>query len=523
MKSKPGRKPKNIVPDVQDGLQGMDQDRLMTMPLEELDALLAREEKVQADKDRLIEEIKATRKIEFFKPIDPYQSKVLEHIHNGKTVVTMQGANAIGKTTVGAVVVGSACLGIQPWDGKDTRWGNKPVRCRILCTDWEKHAATVVVPKLKEWLPLGEYETSKNNLGIESNFKFRNGSNIEIVTGKQDTRDLEGWEGDIVWADEPFGRDKFIALLRGLRRGNGLFLITMTAVSEAWILDDIVRNPHPSYASVTEIPMDSNPYLTKEYKETFTASLKENEKIPRIYGGWLNLVGLIWPGFRPEIHIVDDFKVPTDWPIIPMIDFHPKEPQAIGFYATDPQERWYVVDEMWKHMTSEETADEIIRAKLSNAWRINDVFIDPLSKGDTAYIKQRGVEIDDAYTVIKERLWKHGIDLHVFSRDKSSGILNVEKLLMGPNKMPLLFFMRSLTNKIKEEGHIWEIQRWVYDENQKPKDENDHFMQCLYAMTLTGIKYTKMVTGTRTSEIDFNPLADHYGIVETETEFQIYA
>ena len=477
---------------------------------------------IEEDNKR-IEKYRVENKIEFFKPIEPYQTKILGHIYAGKTVITLQGANGIGKTVIGAVIVGSACLGIQPWDKRETVWGRKPIKARIICSDWEKHAATVIVPSLKEWLPVGQYETSKNNLGIESFFRFKNNSTIELLTNKQDTKDHEGWEGDIVWADEPLPRDKFVANLRGLRKEIGVFLLTMTAVSEPWILDDIVRNTHSSYASVTQIPIRSNPYLTEKYIEMFSASLKESEKIARIDGGWLNLIGLIWPEFNPDIHLIDDFKIPTDWPVVPFIDFHPAKPQAISFYATDPQERWYVIDEEWKHFSPEETADYLIRSKISNAWRIEEAFIDPLSKGDTAYVKNRFGDVPDSFSIIKERLWRHGIELNVATKDKSSGILNIEKMLMGPNKMPLLFFFRSLTNKIKDEGTVWEIQRWTYDSDTgKPRDEADHFVENLYRMTLTGIKYRKISTTPKVSEIDFDVFAKGYGIKESEREFNVF-
>jgi hypothetical protein len=449
-------------------------------------------------------------KIEFFKPIDPYQTKILEHLHSGKKVISLTGGNGIGKTTLGAVIVGSACLGIQPWDKADTAWGNRPVKVRILCADWEKHAATVIVPKLKEWLPVGQYTTSKNNVGVESFWTFKTGSTLEIITNKQATTDHEGWEGDFVWADEEFDRDKFVANLRGLRRpedkgGMGIFLMTQTAVRQAWMLDDVIRNPHPSYASVTEIPQDANPYLTQEYKEIFRASLKENEKIARIDGKWLVLAGLVWR-FNADVHLIDDFELPTDWPVVPMIDFHPALPQAIAFFATDPVGFHYAIKQVWKHLSPEATADVIIRAKMGG-WRIEDVFIDPLSKGDTAYVKNRFGDVPDSFSVIKDRLSGHGITLHVATKDKSSGILNVEKMLQGPNGRPVLFFFRTLIDSVHEEGLVWEIQRWNYDENNKPRDENDHFMENLYRYSLVGNKYSEPAyrRGELKSEIDFDP------------------
>lgn len=470
--------------------------------------MLAKSERI----DKGIEEYRSKNKIEFFAPLY-YQSRVLDYIRQGKKVVTLQGGNGIGKTVLGSVVTGAACLGIQPWDKGPTIFGERPVKCRVLCADWEKHAATVIVPKLKEWLPVGQYTTAKNNVGVESVFTFKNGSTIELLTNKQDTADHEGWEGDLVWADEPFPQDKFVANLRGLRKEVGLFLITMTAVKEAWILDEIVRNPHPSYASVTEIPMKDNPHLPKDYIEMYEASVDAKSKIARIEGKWLNLVGLVWPGFSKDTHIIDPFDVPTDWPVVALVDYHPSHEIAIGYYAFDRFDQIYVIDETYKNMSPEQVGDEIIRKKSSNAWRIKEVFIDALSKGDMTYVKNRGLDIPDTFSVLKERLWKHGVDLYVASRDRDSGIRNVEKMLEGPNKRPTLYFFRSLCN-IEKEGHIWEILRWTYGDDNKPKDGNDHFMQLLYQATLTGTKWSPMTSvnaDSLKSDLDFDPFAAGYG------------
>jgi len=491
--------------------------------------------------DAAIEKYESTHRIEFFKPIGlgdgetPYQTKVLEHLHNGKKIISLVGGNGIGKTTLGACIVGSAALGIQPWDGKKlpAPLDKPPIKARVLCSDWEKHA-NVIVECLKHWLPAGEYETKKNNTGIESLFTFKNKSTIEIITSKQSTTDHEGWQGHLVWADEPFPQDKFVANLRGLRQphGMGVFLITMTAVSEAWILDEIIRNPDPAYASVTEVPQSANPYLSEEYLRVFRSSLRKNQEIARVDGGWLNLVGLVWPGFKKEIHIVDDFNVPTDWPVVPIIDFHPSNPNATGYYAYDPQCREYVIDETWGHSSADQIADDIIRKKTRNAWRITDAFIDPLSKGDMTYIKNLGIEGKDTFTKLTERLWHHGITLHVASKDQSSGIRNIEDLLEGPNGLPTLFFFRGLLNKPwsngldkEQEGHIWEIQRYTYEQDtNKPKEKNNHFMECLYRSSLTGTTYSKMRSYGENikAETDFNVFAPDYGITQSQTEFNVW-
>jgi hypothetical protein len=251
--------------------------------------------------------------------------------------------------------------------------------------------------------------------------------------------------------------------------------------------------------------------------------LSESQKIARVDGGWLNLVGLVWGGFKKDIHIIDPFEIPTDWIVVPLTDYHPSHEIAIGYYAIDPFDRIYVIDETYGHMSPEQVGDDIIRKKTANAWRIRDSFIDPLSKGDMAYVKNRGLDIPDTFSVLKERLWKHGVELHVATKDKSSGIRNVERMLEGPNKTPTLFFFRNL-DKIEKEGHLWEIVRWTYGDDNKPRDENDHFMENLYRMTLTGIAYTKFHNEgySQRAETDFDPLASDYGIHQTETDFDVW-
>ena len=35
--------------------------------------------------------------------------------------------------------------------------------------------------------------------------------------------------------------------------------------------------------------------------------------------------------FNYDLHVCDEFKIPTDWPVVALIDFHPLTEQAIGF------------------------------------------------------------------------------------------------------------------------------------------------------------------------------------------------
>ena len=423
-----------------------------------------------------------SRKIESWVPW-PHQQRALDFIHANKKVVLIQGANRIGKTVLGSCFVGSACLGIQPWDGNPTVFGKIPIRARIIAVDWEHHAKEVIVPALKEWLPAGTYQTRKNNVGVETYWDFpETKSTIELMTHSQETRIHEGWKGHIVWSDEPLPKDKYTANKRGLIDYSGVFVMTMTALYEPWILDEIVLSPNPSMGCVLEVPMRANPLLKDEDIKNFSSGLTEEEFAVRVGGGWLQLAGLILKEFDKDKNVVRDFPVPTEWPVVPVIDIHLSKPQAIGFYGWDKWDRMFTVEEIWEHLTPEQIGDAIIQRKL-NYPRMKDAYIDPLAKGDNIFVQNR-INIEDTFRIIERKLGPHGIRLHVASKDKDSGIRNINTKLYGLNGMPSLFFM----DRCKR--HIHEAMRWIYDKDGLPQKENDHFMENLYRATLTGTRYT---------------------------------
>ena len=473
------------------------------LAIEEEELRLAEQEEI----GRLrLKQYEDTHRTEFFKPF-PHQGQALQFIVDGKKTVLMVGANQIGKTVFGANVADSFSQGCKSaGDGADVfpsiasrESGGRGVIGRILCNDWEKAARDTIVPKLKEWLPIGTYETKKNNVGVEYEFVFpKTGSKFTILTYKEDTKSHEGWTGDWVWADEPPPRDKYVANRRGLVARDGIFIMTMTAISEPWILDEIVLTPDRSVGIVADIPITANTTLSAEAIRVFEQSLTEDEKIARIKGGWMQLSGRIWKVFRttPTLlesgtylmpHVVQQKKIPPDWPVEFQIDFHLTIPHAISFCACDPLQRYFICEEVWENCGSEEIADHIIRLKQLHGWRMKYGEIDPLAKGDTGYLKNRfGKATEDSFTIIARKLRKYGMRLEAGSKDETSYIKAVETRLNGGNGMPTLFIMDNCRETIKQ------VSRWSYADNGKPKDDG-HFPECIGRFTQSGLKYVDPV------------------------------
>jgi hypothetical protein len=461
----------------------------------------------------------------------------------------------VDKTEPGAVEVHGhwyreSSLGIKP-----------PVNIILTGEDWKLHIGRTLVPEMKKWAPAGWYRTKKNEQGVEYLWEFcdkdgcwDNPSVVTIMSYSQDDALFESFRAQGAIFDEPPPRSKYKALSRGLLLDNGKTLLSLTPIKEAWILDDIVLSGRRDVGIVKDLCITDNPdlvaadslildkYLDKDEKvKYYELLLYENKKKhkpvvdkgwaaekyletiipsekqmdinglrilkfikdidpadvpPRVFGEFKSLVGRVLKGFDAPMHLVKPFKVPTDWPVTVMIDFHLSIPQAISYWAVNKQDIHYCVAETWEHLSASELADDIIR-KWKGGLNIKKVFIDPLSKGDTAYMRnQLGTDIKDTFTILSDKLSVYGMTLEVASKDKSSGIKNIETGLRGVNGLPTQYLFDTCVR------HVFEIQRWVFDDLGKPAKKNDHFMENWYRYTLTGSKYEAFVV---------QPLPDNSG------------
>lgn len=429
------------------------------------------------EKYRIYQEQNKAQFIKFL----PYQQKIIDFIKAGKKTILMVTGNRGGKTTLGSVIVALLCVP-ELRDKLEMSWlddffPRKNGRIRILCKDWEHFAAQVMVPCLKEWIPVGTYETKKNNVGVEAFWTFKSGWTIEFITNVQATENQEGWKGHLVWQDETTTRDKYVTNKRGLIDYKGVYLMTFTAVDTSWVLDDIVLSQDEHIGCLTGISSYENTYLDKEEIEAFERTLTDRERIARIKGEFLNLEGRVWKLFDKDKHTVKPFKVPPDWPVTFQVDFHPSESHAMAFFAVDPWGRRFLIKEIWEHLTNEQIADEIIKAKISNTWRMKYGEIDALSKGDSSYVRNRFGKTEDSYYEIERKLSKNGIRLGVGSKAEKNYIAKIDEWLRHD---PVLFFVfDDCIESIKQ------IMKWTYEELDK-----GHFPECIGRFSQMGLKYT---------------------------------
>lgn len=434
---------------------------------------------------------RSNNKLEYFNHPNPPQEELLNAwLLYYLKVFTFTGANRIGKTTIGSIIAISTAIGEYLWDGTRLRFPHrKPRKIRYIGQDWEKHIQAVVIPALEEWWPKNrEVIKKKNNQGIEALWTdVKTGSSIEIMSNKQDSELHEGWEGDLIVYDEPPKRKIRIANARGLVDRQGRELFCMTLLKEAWVDREVIKalnddgTPDETVFNIHGDIWDNMGYgLTEAGINQFAKTLNDDEKEARLKGVPSYMSGLVCPQYKRGVHLVKRFTVPLDWPVTIAIDIHPSKPQAILFKAVSPTNQHYLVEEVWENGDGTWVGEEIIRRINRNSYRVDDIIVDPLAKGDK---NNRNTTFDKIRNVLN----RYGYSLRTASKDKDSGIIQINALLKTPNNEAALFIFKDLIRT------LYEIEGWMYDAvTHKPQKEDDDMMENLYRLMLLDTRYSEM-------------------------------
>jgi hypothetical protein len=402
------------------------------------------------------------------------------------------GANRIGKTALGSIIAHLTLFGKLPWDDTDLSYlfpHNKPRKVRYIGQDWQSHIKGVVIPALKEWWPKDRKVKTKGN-GILTDTDWtdvESGSTLKVMSNLQDSDLHEGEFVDLVIFDEPPKRDIWIANARGLVDRQGRALFNMTLLKEAWVHTDIIKRMNPDgspdrsvFAVDGDIYVNVGYGITKEGVDEFAKNLTEDEKQARLKGKPSYLSGLVCKNFDRHKHIVERFDIPTNWIVDIAIDTHPRKEHAVLYTAVSPQQNKYCCFEIWKHGSGTDVGDWIARIVNRNALRVGRVIIDPLAKGDSN-------NPNTTYDKIAMVLARHNMVVETATKDKGSGIIEINNHLKGPNNEPSLFFFNDLRICNKQ------VENWMYDdkgENEgKPSKKDDDMCENLYRTLLLDTEY----------------------------------
>lgn len=253
------------------------------------------------------------------------------------------GGNRSGKTTAGVVEILWTLLGIHPY--RDNRTPKKGI---LIAQDFQTHVKDILIPKILEWSPPDIFSNiEKNQQGVPVKFIFKNGSVLDIKSQDQEMKVFEGSNYDIAWADEPLPQNIYTAVFRGLTDSGGPFYLTGTPLTFAWIADLFSKAEQGqnkglywaefvhSEENVTNLGEGDAAKGKKRLME-FADQLPSEEREARLSGKFLYLAGVIFKEWKRSLHVINEFKWPSNWPIWVSIDPAQAKPWAVSWMGFTP-------------------------------------------------------------------------------------------------------------------------------------------------------------------------------------------
>jgi hypothetical protein len=451
----------------------------------------------------------------------PHEKQAMFHAAGDKRLRGVFAGNRFGKSTMGTAEDTAWIVGERLWLPK-----SDPVRTLgipqghirkilVITTDWDKVNEVFTSEsegKLWKFLPRGFIvEKKRNHSGVYEMLRGENGSLIRFETVKSFLSNPQGVESsdwDFIHVDEPCPEPMWTAAARGLIDRGGKAAFTLTPLREPWIFDKFFPRDQMEQLSqgietektwAIRGSTDDNSFLTKEAIEDFMQDLSPEEEDARRHGIPLELTGMVYKEFNTATHLYREKALPAgfrdlshppiDWPVTVLIDPHPQTANAALFCAASPWETLYFFDEIFEKCYWTEFVEKILERTAR-------------FKNSVKYLADPWIFQDHTTTGVcmARDFRKAGLPVRPASKRREQGILLVKQELRKPNRLKFGEHLRFT---------IREFQHYVWDEKEnKPKDKDDHLMECLYRTIIEKPRYFPMrdSENDRIGELEIPPM-----------------
>lgn len=335
------------------------------------------------DKLLMIDVIKEKkRRILEKKPVyKPNAGQLAVHL-DLKPIRIVAAANGGGKSTLGVQEMLWAATGYNPI----TKQLTKVPATVIVLLDSPMKVEQVWLPEIRKWYSLEDSQLHKNGKPYYNQISFKNGSQVLFMFHDQADLVFEGIQLDYFIPDEPFPRNIWIALTRGMRKKGSVpkTLIIGTPIGQAWIYNELwkkaISGERPDIG-IHRFGVEVNrSNLAEGYIEAFSKNLSEAEKKVRLMGHFSHLEGLALAHlFDRDRHIVPRFSWPRGKPVVLVIDPHFSKPHVAVLVGATGDGRVYYIKEMETKSPAQAFAGEL-KEFLKGEWRIIDYVIDSLGE-----------------------------------------------------------------------------------------------------------------------------------------------
>lgn len=325
------------------------------------------------------------------------------------------------------------------------------------------------------------------------------GHNGSVITGKSADSGREKFQGasvDLVWIDEEPEVEIFEECYQRTVDCAGKILLTLTPLTDIasgvrtpWVFDlwEEFKTGKKDVKFV-QLSVLENPYVPEEEKIKLLEQWKGHpEERARLYGEFVHRSGLVYPMWKPALHMVKPTKLPTHWRRIVSID-----PAATGTTAavwsaiSDTNDIWLYREYYERDRIVSEHAKSML---LRNSGDPIDIWlIDPKWGA-----QRNAADHRQNYQLYRES----GIPVRLATVDEDYGLNAAREYLNATSEKtsrhPKVYVFDNLSNfRYEIEHYTWatfERGEQKGQSKEKPVKRNDHLMnafQYLCAMRPKG-------------------------------------
>ena len=452
--------------------------------------------------------LEARRRLKGIENYVPNAKQERGHLSLARTVLYC-GGNRAGKSTFGAAEIVYAMTKAYPdWYPQRKRFFG-PTRGVVSGTSFGV-VMRVIEPKLASLLTLGTYSVKRTAQGFPSQYKFRDGSVLDVLTLEMDLMAYQGADWDIAWLDEPQSRIKFLGIKRGLVDRRGRCIITFTPLTEPWMKDEIADKADGVGIDLITVDIRENmktvkgsPILTEENIKDFETTLPDDFRETMLHGKFFHLRGAIYQEFGDE-HI-KTFDYDKKSPVICVLDPHDRVPHHVIWASIDRDDDIYVLNEWEGHVELDDLAKIILKIEKDNGYNMKRRLIDP-------NFGRKPAKVGTSISVMK-MLASYGCGFYEGNDNMELGHMmvrnylhfNREKEITAVNK-PKLFFSRERCVKTIRSMRNLQYEEWIgktageKDPKEVEKDKENHGADCVRYLILSRPRYTTRIVEAELAE-----------------------
>ncbi len=268
--------------------------------------------------------------------------------------------------------------------------------------------------------------------------------------------------------------------------------IGMSRADVGWFYDEVYESGlqgKPGFETI-RLFTEQNSILDAAAIADLISKLTDDQRAVRLHGEFLHLTGVIYSLFmRGEAtwcfkcakrvhlvagacltcqgddvetftHVIDPHPIPTNWPIVMVIDPHPRKKDAIGWFAITPSDDVVMVAEAEADGTAADVKRVIDDVERSHRFLVRKRLMDPNIATETNDKMGRGWTIRKAYD-------DAGIRCDLANDEVNAGIQAVTDLLK-PDRATRRPRFRVFNTCQK---FIYGMTHWAWEEHARPGDK----------------------------------------------------